>query len=272
MRFFTVAIVSLVALLSAGEADLLMGAWDENIDYDGGTIDYLLAIPDTGLVRIIGGGVPEWRQKYKAGGFSNGNNGIPEHGGGDDVFLGVLNWKSGVEWTTSVPQSVGRIHPTKGVFESRGTTGEGTVTASYPGATPISRIIRVYPPDWQYGNSKPEGDGGNKNQVSRTTPMGEIAADTGSSVRISNYPNPFNPSTTFAYQLTGDDARRVSLEVFSLRGQRVASLVDEVEAPGDYRIQWNGVNDRGEKVSSGIYLYRLRVDTEMVVRKMTILK
>lgn len=272
MRFVTVFIVSLVTLFSAGKANLLMGAWDENVPYTGGTIDYLLAIPDTGEVRIIGGGLPEWRQKYKAGGFNNGVNGIPENGGGDDVFMGRLDWQSGVQWTTSVPESVGRIHPTKGVFESGGSTGEGSVTASYAGATPVSEVIRVYPPDWQPGNSKPEGDGGNKNQMSQTTPMAAAAPQTRSSLQISNYPNPFNPSTTFSYRLTEEGARQVSLEVFSLRGRRVTTLVDEVQVPGDYQIQWNGVNDHGEKVSSGIYLYKLSVDTDMVVRKMTILK
>jgi hypothetical protein len=251
-----------------GTPNLRAEKWNDNLTYSGGTIDYLLARPDTGEVRISGGGLHEWKQKFRAGGFNNGPNGIPENGGGDDIFLGVL--LSGVTWSTVVPPEVGNIGSSNGWFFSGQQTGEGDVTASYPGATPVTVFVRVYPPDWQPGNSKPDDGGGDKYTVGQTTLQSNESLST--DLRIQNFPNPFNPSTTFAYRVPEGETGRVSLEIYSLRGRRIATLVDGVQAPGEYQVQWNGVDSRGEKVSSGMYLYRFQVDREMIIRKMTIIK
>ncbi|OGF97767.1 MAG: hypothetical protein A2Z06_02200 [Candidatus Glassbacteria bacterium RBG_16_58_8] len=90
-------------------------------------------------------------------------------------------------------------------------------------------------------------------------------------IQVKNYPNPFNPATTFSYRVPDGKAQKVNLEVYNLRGQRVATLVDQVQAPGDHQVRWNGLNSRGEKISSGVYLYKLSVDKETVVQKMTLL-
>jgi hypothetical protein len=271
MRCLTILFV---AILCLGPADRLLGAWDDDLIYRGGTIDYILARPDTGEVRVFGGGLPEWKQFFKAGGFSNGANGIPENGGGDDVFLGVLHASDGLSWSTSVPQNVGRIKPNSGAFRSGPDTGEGTVTATFPGVSPVNLVVRVYPPDWQPGNQMIDGDGNGEDgeQAVETATMGGVPTPEPDRVQIRNYPNPFNPSTTFSYRIPAGEARSVNLEVYTLRGQRVASLVDAVQSPGDYQVQWDGTDARGVKVSSGVYLYRLRVDGASVVRKMTIAK
>ncbi|GEM_PF-782476 len=69
-----------------------------------------------------------------------------------------------------------------------------------------------------------------------------------------NYPNPFNPSTTITYQVP--EAASVRLEVYNLLGQRVRTLVKGVVQPGQYKAVWNGRNDNGVPVGSGVYLYR----------------
>jgi hypothetical protein len=89
-----------------------------------------------------------------------------------------------------------------------------------------------------------------------------------------NYPNPFNPSTTITFDLPGrpGDRRPVTLVIFDLRGRRVRSLVDADLDPGRHRIHWDGRDDRGESVASGLFLYTLRAGDETFTRKMMVSK
>ena len=73
-----------------------------------------------------------------------------------------------------------------------------------------------------------------------------------------NYPNPFNPSTTIRYALPKES--NVSLKVYDILGKEVASLVNETQHAGTYKVEWKGINNRGENLSSGIYLYKLSVN------------
>lgn len=70
-----------------------------------------------------------------------------------------------------------------------------------------------------------------------------------------NYPNPFNPSTTIRYALP--EAAEVTIAIFNARGERVRTLVRARQTPGFRSALWDGRNDRGEAVSSGVYLYRM---------------
>jgi len=85
-----------------------------------------------------------------------------------------------------------------------------------------------------------------------------------------NYPNPFNPNTTIRYELPRAGA--VQIEVFNILGQRIRRLVDEVTAAGRHSVVWNGRDDRGHAVSSGIYLYRLSSAEGNLVKKMLLVK
>jgi len=89
-----------------------------------------------------------------------------------------------------------------------------------------------------------------------------------------NYPNPFNPSTTIVFDVPGTVGvnQSINLTIYDLRGRRVKELVNSDLAPGAHMIHWNGRNDGGELVTSGIYLYRLRADDETYMRKMTLVK
>jgi hypothetical protein len=71
---------------------------------------------------------------------------------------------------------------------------------------------------------------------------------------VSAYPNPFNPSTTLSYRLPQDAV--VSVQIYDLIGRKVRSLVDESKSAGYYRIVWNGRDEAGSQVASGVYLYR----------------
>jgi len=70
-----------------------------------------------------------------------------------------------------------------------------------------------------------------------------------------NYPNPFNPSTTISFANTVPAP--VRLEIFNLRGQRVSKLVDDLLPAGNHKVVWNGMDDKGSPVASGVYMYRL---------------
>ena len=84
-------------------------------------------------------------------------------------------------------------------------------------------------------------------------------------------PNPFNPSTQFAYEVP--QQAQVTLTVYNLLGQEVVTLVNEVKAAGRYTVTWNGRNTRGLAVASGVYVYRLSSSTGFVEsRRMVLLK
>ncbi len=85
-----------------------------------------------------------------------------------------------------------------------------------------------------------------------------------------NYPNPFNPETTIKYALP--QASDVKLVVYNSIGQVVRTLVNERQSIGRYAFTWDATNDRGQAVSSGIYLYRLQAGEFAQVRKMLLLK
>jgi len=85
-----------------------------------------------------------------------------------------------------------------------------------------------------------------------------------------NYPNPFNPTTEIKYQLPGDDL--VSIKVYNMNGQLVTTLVDEQKSAGYHRVQWNGKNSAGMKVSSGVYLYEMKAGHFRETKKMILIK
>lgn len=85
-----------------------------------------------------------------------------------------------------------------------------------------------------------------------------------------NYPNPFNPSTTIRYALP--EKAQVRIEVVNLLGQRVAILVNETLAAGEHSVVWNGTDNSGAQVASGIYFYRIVAGDYIASRKMMLLK
>jgi hypothetical protein len=88
-----------------------------------------------------------------------------------------------------------------------------------------------------------------------------------------NYPNPFNPSTKIEYWVPdGKGGEPVSLVVYDVRGARVRTLVDGRQPVGRYRVEWDGRDNSGTLVGSGIYFYRLATSHFSGTRKMLLLK
>jgi len=91
-----------------------------------------------------------------------------------------------------------------------------------------------------------------------------------SKLRISNYPNPFNPTTTISFNLPSDSD--VSVGVYNVKGQKVKTLLNEKSTQGQHEVIWNGLNDNNKPVSSGVYLYRVKADNQESVKRMILLK
>jgi hypothetical protein len=86
-----------------------------------------------------------------------------------------------------------------------------------------------------------------------------------------NVPNPFNPVTIVAYEVPAGGAD-VSISVFDVSGRLVRTLVDEHRPAGVFSVQWNGTDDRGQRVASGVYFYRMRAGEFVDTKKMVLLK
>ncbi|MCD4829004.1 MAG: T9SS type A sorting domain-containing protein [Candidatus Cloacimonetes bacterium] len=131
-----------------------------------------------------------------------------------------------------------------------------TYANHYPAsATPLAPGLAMRfttdPPDPYVGNGDNE------------TPAAAFALE-------QNWPNPFNPTTTIAFSLA--EPAHSTLCVYNLRGQRIATLADEAFEAGRHEIVWQGRDDAGREVGSGVYLYRLRTGGETLVRRMVLLK
>jgi len=85
-----------------------------------------------------------------------------------------------------------------------------------------------------------------------------------------NYPNPFNPQTTIDFILPKTE--RIQLAIFNLSGQRVITLLSGILTAGNYQLSWDGRDDKGDLVSSGVYVYRLLSSTVAVSRKMVLVQ
>lgn len=85
-----------------------------------------------------------------------------------------------------------------------------------------------------------------------------------------NYPNPFNPSTTISYSLS--KSSHIELIVFNMTGQQVKILENAYKTAGTYDFMWDGTNQKGVPVTSGLYLYRLKTETQTLVRKMSLIR
>lgn len=87
-----------------------------------------------------------------------------------------------------------------------------------------------------------------------------------------NYPNPFNPETTISYSVS--QAQHARLEVYNMRGQLVKTLINEYITSANTRLDviWNGLDNNNNKVSSGIYLYKLITDNYSKTNKMILMK
>ena len=85
-----------------------------------------------------------------------------------------------------------------------------------------------------------------------------------------NYPNPFNPSTNISYKVK--ESGVISLLIHDLRGNRINKLISEYKPRGNYSINWNGTDESGRFVPSGVYFYTMKTEKQIMTKKMILLK
>jgi hypothetical protein len=89
-----------------------------------------------------------------------------------------------------------------------------------------------------------------------------------------NYPNPFNPTTTIRFEVPEyeGDGVKVRIRIYNIRGKHVRTLLDANKKPGSYNVAWDGRDEKGNTVSSGVYLYVINAGEFSSTRKMILLK
>jgi hypothetical protein len=85
-----------------------------------------------------------------------------------------------------------------------------------------------------------------------------------------NYPNPFNPETNIQFDVA--EQSHVSVNVFNLVGQKVATLVNRTMDAGIYTIKWTGLNDKGSSLPSGMYFYEMKTSNFHSIKKLVLVK
>ncbi|MCF7911230.1 MAG: T9SS type A sorting domain-containing protein [Candidatus Cloacimonetes bacterium] len=108
------------------------------------------------------------------------------------------------------------------------------------------------------------------NEVEINLVVSEDQNEVSGTMQLSNFPNPFNPQTKISFLLT--KSADVKLEIYNLKGQKIRELVSEHLQASEYSLIWDGRNDRGKLMPSGIYLYSLKTGEHSVIRKMNLLK
>ncbi len=117
-------------------------------------------------------------------------------------------------------------------------------------------------------HANPEVQG---NTIALTKNPGDAAGITPTTYSLGqNYPNPFNPSTTIAYSLKNPG--HVKISVYNVLGQNVRTLVNEFKDANAHTAVWNGMDDAGNVVSSGVYFYRIQTGDYSDIRKMVLMK
>ncbi|MBU8922145.1 MAG: right-handed parallel beta-helix repeat-containing protein [Bacteroidales bacterium] len=85
-----------------------------------------------------------------------------------------------------------------------------------------------------------------------------------------NYPNPFNPSTTLKFYLP--EASGITLDIYDVTGRHISRLFEGVRSPGMHTLEWDGSDSKGNRVSSGVYIYRLVTGKGILAKKMLMLR
>jgi len=108
------------------------------------------------------------------------------------------------------------------------------------------------------------------NEFLKEEKVNSITEPVVSGITSTNFPNPFNPSTMISFDLA--KAGNVRIDIFNIRGQRVRTLVNNHYDVGRFRVEWNGTDDNGRSVGSGVYFYTMRTGEFTATKSMLMMK
>lgn len=166
----------------------------------------------------------------------------------------------------AIPDANGTYPDLAASASSFNTDTYGLDITNWPGG-PFQVNLQVY---WQ------DNCGGNHNQIltldlqPATLPTPVVHRPGFENRLDANIPNPFNPSTTIHYEIA--NSGQASLRIYDVSGALVRTLVDRSHTPGDYEVRWNGHDEMGRPVASGVYFYRLETQRFTQTRRMVLLK
>jgi hypothetical protein len=165
-----------------------------------------------------------------------------------------------VEWTRIDSVSGSTYQDTLGIWSTRGLDPgyhmlQLTIRSTYVDTFRVNMplVVFVY-----LNESTGIGDGGEDTGIPRVTSL------------MQNTPNPFNPSTVIGFNVNAGG--KVLLEIYDVRGRRIRRLMDDRLGAGKYQVTWDGKDDRGRALPSGVYLYRLEASGDRFTRKMLLAK
>jgi len=119
--------------------------------------------------------------------------------------------------------------------------------------------------DWGYGKLDVEA------AISELLSADEETIENNSITVYRNFPNPFQKETTIKFVVSNGN-RKINLDIFNIKGQKVRSLVNSTLNSGNYSILWNGLDDNGKRVSNGVYFYKVSSENFTSVKKMILMK
>jgi len=115
-----------------------------------------------------------------------------------------------------------------------------------------------------------------KNDIINDVKMTQISLAPNTIILSQNYPNPFNNMTTISYKIpkftSSPATHRIVLSIYDILGNRIRTLVNDRQKPGTYRVFWDGKDEHGNGISSGIYFYELRGGEQRRVKKLLFLR
>jgi hypothetical protein len=195
-------------------------------------------------------------------------------GGQDSVFVGsgsVLNWGLGMIDTDPLFRNVGAEDYHLMTLDCADPLDSPCIDAGDPGI--IDSLLDC---DWGLGTTLSDMGaygGGDSVEVGVTDENTDVVLPASFLLSLS-YPNPSNPSTTILFELPGrkNELHPVSLVVYDVRGSHVRTLMDEDLEPGTHKIHWDGRDEHGQLVPSGVYLHTLRAGRQTFTKRMTVLR
>ena len=207
--------------------------------------------------------------------IQSGVNGTPSIGADGNLYLGFNNGKFykledtdgvtdlAIKWYLSANGGIeGPVLATEdGIIVVGCTNGDIYIMKDLVTTTEVTENLNLSWPTFK-GNNK-------RNKVTRistsTTGISDISEIPSSFDLSQNYPNPFNPSTVISYQLP--QANYVTIKVYDMIGNEVATLIDEIKAPGYYSVNFNASH-----LSTGVYFYQLKTGDLVSTKKLIIMK
>ncbi|MCP4290812.1 MAG: T9SS type A sorting domain-containing protein [bacterium] len=181
---------------------------------------------------------------------------------GDSVNL---QWNAVADFADDLAGYVVYGSSTQGFVPSSANLLGEVVSTDYVDASVTGTMYYVVTAKDAHGN---ESDSSSEVEVESTTSSAGLLPDVFQMSGV--YPNPFNPNTAFEFQIPA--ASFVEVDVMDLRGNRVRKLMSEDLSGGSYELRWDGRDESGRMVNSGVYFARVRTSFGMQTAKMTLAK